>query len=148
MKQKLNRKEFINQNYMLVHEVAGEDDIYPRISIYKAKVMQDLPTQLIDYLVNYHNICNVYLGKKTDWGNCDWGVFDAFYTSYFYVKKGIITHVKIYVNAILRRPFTIEQQRNYEKIGTFDEPKRIYLIYDSANDDNPNIPNIIILTPS
>lgn len=97
--------------------------------------MGDLPQQLIDYLVLKGRETNAYMGRRTDWGNCDWGAFDAYFTKKNYYRKGYVAHVKYYVNAIIRHPSTQRQKEIYEKIGRVAHPKRIYHIYDSGKDD-------------
>ena len=77
----------------------------------------------------------LYSGKRTGWGCCDWGTFDASYTKKYYYRKGYVSHIKMYVNAIIRTPFTQEQRDKYEMMVPVTM-KRIYHIYDSAcNDD-------------
>ena len=136
MQQKRNINQFIAQNYIQVYDWVDEDYPAPHVTIFKPKVMKELPQALIDYLVSTYRSNSFYPGRRSFGGNCDWGIFDAFYVMKYFKKEDQTSQIRIYVTSILRRPFTDQQQKYYETFSSVQPPQRIYHIYDSANDDN------------
>lgn len=84
--------------------------------IYKAKKLQNIPTKLLQHIKDdfkcFVIIKNSVLRKK-DFDNADYGIWDAVY-SWRFIRKDKKWLMEVYISSILRRPFTIEQQKYYE----------------------------------
>lgn len=99
------------------------------INVYKPKVMRELPEA----------IYNCFKGKELT-GTCSTICFNASYivfnSSSIDKKTGKRMKVlNIYVNSILRRPYTDNQRKEYERgADLYFEDMKLRYIYDSAND--------------
>lgn len=120
-------KEFVEENYTLVQSV--ETQWNGTVKIYKANCMKDIPLDLIGYITGcFNGYWGLYGIGRLFFHNCDWGTFDATFT----IERKSKNLFNVYINAILRRPFTEEQRKKYERF-CFDGC-RIKRIYDSVND--------------
>ncbi len=126
-------KQFVEENYVLDFTVQGTNngkdyDNVP-INVYRPKFMRELPKELREYIDDRGSYEEV--GHPCwDGGNADYGAWDAF-CAFRYLSR----RTDVYVCSILRRPFTDDQQKFYEKnCAHIAAPYRIYAPWDSAVD--------------
>lgn len=119
---------FVKENYTLVKSFKTKWD-NEMVDIYKANCMRDVPQDLIEYIMSGVSIHPEGIRGLIE-HNCDYGVFDATYVVEFRSKSLI----NVYINAILRRPFTEVQDKTY--LTSFRKMKweRVKFMYDSANE--------------
>lgn len=129
-------KQFVKENYVLDFTVQGscngKDDNDVPINVYRPKFMKALPEELKDYVLSNSQGCYSDMSNHPSWdcGNPDYGRWDA-----FCVFRYLAGRTDVYVCSILRRPFTDDQQKFYEKHCAFImAPYRIYAPWDSAVD--------------
>ena len=93
--------------------------------------MKELPEEMKEYVTGVSLGCYDDRGYPSwDCGNPDYGRWDA-----MVVFRYLSTRTDVYVCSILRRPFTEEQRKFYEKHCAFImAPYRIYAPWDSAVD--------------
>lgn len=107
------------------------------VVIYRAACMKSIPQELKEYAMKSIFFSWHYgRGRKRYGDNLDFGYFDAIMVKDIsYNKFGIPTLAKIYITAILRDPFTEEQQKFYGKLYGLPLKDRIYYPWDSNNCD-------------
>lgn len=119
---------FVKENYTLVKssKTMRDDGV---VNIHKANCMRDVPQDLIEYILYGLSIHPEGVRGLFE-HNCDYGVFDATYVVEYRSKRLI----NVYINAILRRPFTEAQDKTY--LTSFRKMKweRVKFMYDSANE--------------
>lgn len=134
--------QFIKDNYVLEFTVQGELNGCSRkhpylykdapVNVYRPKMMNPLPEKMKEYAKDTASI-----GGYSDAGgyrwyahNPDYGMWDAFCVFKYHPDR-----TDVYVCSILRRPWTDDQQKFYEKNCAFiAAPYRIYAPWDSAVD--------------
>ena len=118
---------FCKENYTLVKSFKTKWD-NEVANIYKANCMRDVPQDLIEYIISVVSIHPEGI-RGLIGGNCDYDVFDATYVVE-YRSKSLIN---VYINAILRRPFTDAQSKTYLTSLKRRKFERVKFMYDSAN---------------
>lgn len=128
-------KQFVKENYVLDFTVQGscngKDYKDVPVNVYRPKLMKELPEEMKEYVTGVSLGCYDDRGYPSwDCGNPDYGRWDA-----FCVFRYLAGRTDVYVCSILRRPFTDDQQKFYEKHCAFImAPYRIYAPWDSAAD--------------
>jgi len=129
-------KQFVKENYVLDFTVQGEcngkDSKDVPINVYRPKFIKELPEELKEYVIDTSLGCYDDMGNRPSWDghNPDYRHWDA-----FCVFRYLAERTDVYVCSILRRPFTDDQQKFYEKHCAFImAPYRIYAPWDSAAD--------------
>ena len=127
-------KQFVKENYVLDFTVQGscngKDYNDVPMYVYRPKFMKELPKELRDYVKSDHGSYEELGRPSWDGHNPDYGRWDA-----FCVFRYLAGRTDVYVCSILRRPFTDDQQKFYEKHCAFImAPYRIYAPWDSAAD--------------
>lgn len=105
--------------------------------IYIARELGDIPDDIHEH---FARPCREehYLERKGWVGNnADYGHSDAIGASRIVGNKRDGYVLELYINAILRRPFTEEQRKRYEKLF-YPVSERPFRIYNSANDKERN----------
>ncbi len=142
---KTNLNVFLKANYNLLSE--SEQNIIVinpsnnksrkevmKQRIFKAKSLNPLPDALISEIKQYfENFKIIYCSelRHRSYDNFDFGVWDAVF-SYRFVRENKKRIMEVYVSSILRRPFTSEQRKTYEKNSFGDSfASRVKFMYDS-----------------
>lgn len=118
---------FVEENYTLVKssETMWDDEV---VNIYKANCMCDVPQDLIEYILSSLNSHQQGIRGIFEY-ECAYGVFDATYVVEFRSKRLI----NVYINAILRCPFTAAQGKKYLISLKRRKLERVKFMYDSKN---------------
>lgn len=124
----------MKEHYTLICDANAEGDAGHPIMVYKANVMGDVPFELIEYIGERFGR-SLFLGERIAASNYDPYDFDALMYAIRYHKGQWVTHVDVYIHAILRRPFTKKQEERYLQIFDLDLNKRPYYPYDSVYSD-------------
>ena len=112
--------QFIKDNYVLDFTVQGElngrDYADVPVNVYRPKIMNPLPEKMKEYVMN-----TAGPGGYSDAGgyrwyghNPDYGMWDAFCVFKYHPDR-----TDVYVCSIIRRPWTDDQQKFYEKNCAF-----------------------------
>ena len=118
---------FVKENYTLVKSTKTEWAAEV-VNIYRANCLRDVPQDLIGYILLGLSIHPEGVRGLFE-HNCDYGVFDATYVVEYRSKRLI----NVYINAILRRPFTDAQDKTYLTSLRRRKWERVKFMYDSAN---------------
>jgi hypothetical protein len=142
----MNRKEkeqFLKENYEILEEGKCADatfvdrngiTIKGSYRIYKAKVLQRIPKDMIEHCRRFANTPLHWCPRRDWYGlNGDYGYFDSIAAVRNVGTKKEGYTIECYISAILRRPFTEEQRKHYESLF-YPCSTRCLRIYDSAND--------------
>lgn len=122
----MNKPNFVKANFHLVEE--KECDYGCKVRIFnRNNGIGELPEKLKNYIYDVYPILSMGDIHWTN-GNCDMGVFDA-----VLVIHSSLKYVDVYVCGILRRPFTGEEQNEYEKYFTEDIEYRLTKVFDNHN---------------
>lgn len=105
------------------------------VVIYRAKCMESIPERLRQYIYDIApNGRHSGRGRRKFGHNPDFGDWDAItLDDIVYNKEGCTSRANIYITAILRRPFTEEQQNYYESLQCLPLKERIYHPWDSES---------------
>lgn len=121
----MNNKEYVKNNFFkLIEERNDNYGCVVRI-FNRNEGIGKIPFDLIEYIFQVYPI---YSRGDIHWvcGNCDKGVFDA-----VLVINSSKEVVNVYVCGILRRPFTKEAQKEYEKYFINDINYRLTTSFDN-----------------
>ena len=120
----MNKQVYVEENFRFVEEMDSEYKCKVRIFTRKNGI-GDIPQDLKSYI---YSVYPIYSKGDIHWtkGNCDKGVFDA-----VLVIHSSKTCVDVYICGILRRPFTIEDQEEYEDYFVNDIDYRLTKSFDN-----------------
>lgn len=121
----MNKREYVKTNFSLLEEKMCNYGCVIRI-FNRNEGIGDIPSELIDYIYQSYPI---YSQGDITWnkGNCDNGTFDA-----VLVINSDKKSVNVYICGILRRPFSKEDQEEYEKYFIEDLNYRLTTTFDNS----------------
>lgn len=122
----MNKSKYVKENFQLLEE--KESNYGCKVRIFNRKSgIGEIPEELKRYI---YDVYPIYSQGDIHWskGNCDMGIFDAALVIHSSLKC-----VDVYICGILRRPFTGEDQNEYEKYFTEDIEYRLTKVFDNHN---------------
>lgn len=121
----MNKKEYVKNNFHKIAEEMSESYGCVVRVFNRNEGIGEIPSELIDYAFKVYPINSQ---GDIHWvcGNCDMGIFDA-----VLVINSSKDVVNVYVCGILRRPFSKEEQTEYENYFRNDINYRLTTSYDN-----------------
>ena len=109
------------------------------VVIYRAKCMKNIPERLRQYIYDIAPYGqHIGQGRRKFGHNPDFGDWDAIMIDdIVFNKEGYPSRANVYITAILRRPFTKEQQDYYEGLCALPLKERLFHPWDSESSHIP-----------
>lgn len=122
----MDKKKYVKENFRLLEEKDCSYGCKVRIFT-RNNGIGEIPNKLKEFIYSQYPILST---GDIHWtkGNCDLGIFDE-----VSVIHATSKFVDVYICGILRRPFTIEEQDEYEKYFTEDIEYRLTKVFDNHN---------------
>ena len=120
----MNKKNYVKENFSLLTEKESNYGCMIRV-FNRNEGIGDIPSELIDYIYQSYAI-NSQGDIHWTKGNCDLGLFDA-----VMVINSSTKIVNVFICGILRRPFSDEDQKEYEKYFQNDINYRLTTSFDN-----------------